>query len=54
MTGVQKELENAMRILSAIPVSGDSVDFMAAARQRLRKAIELCKQISEEGSDPDG
>lgn len=48
MTGVQNELERAMQILSAIPVSGDGVDFMAAAKQCLRRAVELCKSAPQE------
>lgn len=54
MTDAQKELDGALRILSAIPVSGDSVDFMAAAKQRLRRAFELCGPEAREGGGQDG
>lgn len=54
MTDVQEELERAMRILSAIPVSGNGVDFMAAAKQCLRRAIELCESAPQKGSGQNG
>lgn len=54
MTDLQKELEGAMRILSVIPVSGDGVDFMAAAKQRLRRALELSGSDLQEGGRQDG
>lgn len=54
MKDVQNELERAVQILSAIPVSGDGVDFMAAAKQCLRRAIKLCKQIPQEEDGSNG
>lgn len=47
MTDVQKELDQAYKLLSAIPVQGDSVDVMYAVRERLRKAFALAED--EEG-----
>lgn len=41
MNDTQKELDQAYKLLSAIPVQGDSVDIMYAARERLRKAFAL-------------
>lgn len=38
MTNVQKKLDNAFRLLSAIPVHGDNVDIMARVRDLLREA----------------
>lgn len=37
MNELVHELEFAYKMLSGIPVSGDAVDMMAAARAKLRK-----------------
>lgn len=44
MTDLQKELDAAFKLLSAVPVSGDAVDVMAAARERLRAAYKLAEE----------
>lgn len=54
MTDLQKELDGALRILSAIPVNGDGVEYMAAAKQHLRKAFELAGKVSEDEGRQDG
>ena len=44
MENVLKELDYAFRIISTIPVSGDNVEIMAAAKAKLRAAYaELSK-----------
>lgn len=41
MNDLQNALDQAFRALSAIPVSGDSVELMAMARESLRTAYRL-------------
>jgi len=48
MTELQKEIDRAFTCLSAIPVSGDNVEIMAAAREHLRKAFKLAQTEKEE------
>lgn len=50
MTDLQKELDRAFACLSAIPVSGDGVEIMAAAREHLRKAFKLAEPEKEEAN----
>lgn len=47
MTELQKELDTAFSCLSAIPVKGDHVEMMAAAREHLRKAFQLAQPEKE-------
>lgn len=51
MTDLQKELDGAYKLLSAVPVSGDAVEVMAAARERLRAAYKLAGPEEREGVD---
>jgi hypothetical protein len=44
MDEVVKELEFAYKMISSIPVSGDAVDIMAAAKAKLRKAVAELKE----------
>ena len=48
MKEIIDNLQQAFTILSRIPVSGDAVDLMAAARQALRAAYNAAEK---EGSD---
>lgn len=48
MNEIQKKIQEAYRHLSAIPVSGDGVEVMAAARIRLRGAYELAATRQKE------
>lgn len=41
MTDLQKEINEVFKLISAISVSGDAVDIMAAVRVRLRSAYNL-------------
>ena len=43
----KKELEQAFKFLSAIPVSGDAVEIMATAKEKLRKAYSLLERKEE-------
>ena len=40
MNEIQKKIQEARRLISIIPVSGDAVDVMAAARIQLAGAID--------------
>lgn len=51
MTDLQKELDQAFKLMSAVPVSGDGVDVMAAAREHLRTAYQMAAQEEEEKND---
>lgn len=48
--GVQETITEALRVLSALSVSGDAVDLMAAAKAHLRDAVRLA-EIPEVESD---
>ena len=48
MTELHEELKQAYAFLSAIPVSGDHVEIMAAAREHLRRAFKLAQPEKEE------
>lgn len=50
MTDLQKEIDQAFKLVSAIPVNGDSVDIMAKVRNHLRSAYNLAAE-SEESKD---
>lgn len=55
MTELQKEINQAFKLVSAVPVSGDRVDVMAAARESLRRAYQLAAPPDdEEKEDTDG
>lgn len=41
-----KNIRNAYRLISAIKVSGDAVDYMAMARQQLREAEKKALEAS--------
>lgn len=41
MTKLQEELDNVWKLLSVIPVQGDAVDIMAAARRGLKAAFQM-------------
>lgn len=38
---VRKELDDALRMLSMIALSGDALDVMAAAKNKIRRALAL-------------
>lgn len=47
MEKVKEQINTAFAILARIPVSGDSVDLMAAARQALRDAYTALNKATE-------
>lgn len=49
MNELQKELDTVWKLLAAIPVQGDAVDLMAAARGGLRRAYQLAEKEDENG-----
>lgn len=51
MIEVKKQLEEAFQILSTIPVSGDHVEGMAAAKAKLRAAYLLVEHENKEEAD---
>lgn len=53
MNELQKELDSAYSLLAVIPVSGDHVEVMAAAREHLRRAYKIAAQ-EPKGDESDG
>ena len=52
MSKLIEDLEVAYQMISAIPVSGDAVDLMSAARAKIRN---VCAKLEEaEGGDSNG
>lgn len=51
MNDLQKELDQAYKLASALPVSGDGVELMAAVREHLRAAYRLAGKEEEERTD---
>lgn len=49
MTELQKEINEAYNALALIPVAGDHVEVMAAAREHLRHAYKLAEQTEKVG-----
>lgn len=50
MTDLQKELDQAFKLLAVIPVNGDNVEVMAGIREHLRTAYRLAEP-EKVGSD---
>lgn len=50
MNEIQKQIDGAFTLISAIPVSGDAVEIMAMARKHLKSAYNL----AGEGGQEDG
>lgn len=51
MNEVQKEINNAYKMISTIAVSGDAVDTIAACKMSLRCAFKLAEDKPEEDED---
>ena len=47
MKEILKELDSIFKTISAIPVSGDSVEIMAAAKNKLRRVYAEIREIDE-------
>lgn len=54
MEKILQDLDSTFRLISSIPVSGEAVDLMAAARNNLRKIHAEVKKLSEESKKNDG
>lgn len=54
MNEVQKEINNAYKILSAISVSGDAVDAVAACKTALRCAFQKAADKPPEQGETTG
>lgn len=50
MNEILKELDSVFKMISTIPVSGDSVEVMAAAKNELRKVYAKVSEIGSEKS----
>lgn len=44
MTELKQTLEDVFAIISAVPVTGDGADMIAAARKKLRDAYKLLEK----------
>ena len=53
MDEILKDLDSVFRLISSVPVSGDSVDIMATARNKLRKAYAELTKLKEGGGVTD-
>ena len=47
MNEVQKAIEEAFKYMQSIPVTGDAVELMAAAKDTLRRAYKLAEKTKE-------
>ena len=58
MNELQKELDAVWNLLASLPVRGDAVDIVAAARGGLRRAFKLAEKDDTnkptEGADTNG
>ena len=48
---VKRLMDSAYKLLSTVPVTGDAVERMAAARQQLRQAYQLLDAAEQEAND---
>ena len=47
---INKELDDALKILGMIMLNGDAVDCMAAAKSKIRKVISMIeKEVKTDG-----
>lgn len=53
MNEIQKELDQAYRLLATLPVRGDNVEIMASIRQQLRRAYALA-EAKDKGDEHGG
>ena len=49
MNDLQEKLSKAYNLLSTVPVSGDHVEIMAAARELLRETFKLAREAVNDG-----
>lgn len=48
MNEVQKTINEAFKYIASIPVTGDAVELMAAAKDALRRAYKLAEVAEED------
>lgn len=53
MDEIKKKLDSVSRWLDMVTVSGQSVDFLAMARQELRAAYQLLGKEDKDGGQDD-
>ena len=47
---IKKELDDALKILGMIMLSGDAVDCMSAAKNKIRKVVSMLdKEVKTDG-----
>ena len=47
---INKELDDALKILGMIMLNGDAVDCMAAAKNKIRKVVSMLdKEVTTDG-----
>lgn len=51
---VKKLLDEAFRLISSVPVTGDNVDIMAAARNKLRAVYRALDEDKKDEVKDDG
>lgn len=51
MEQIREDMKVAFDMISTIPVSGDSVELMAAAKERLRRAYKEMEKKNEDVTD---
>ena len=51
MNEIREELDGALKMLGMIMLSGDAVDVMAAAKQKIRKSMSMLepKEVKTDG-----
>ena len=54
MEQILKNLDSAFRMISSIPVTGEHVDIMAAARNNLRKAYAEIEKLNTKEETENG
>ena len=53
MKEILKEIESAYKIVSSIPVTGDSVDAVAVVRGKLRRAYSELEKLEKKSETED-
>lgn len=51
MKDLMKDVDSAFRMISSIPVSGDAVDVVAAARAKLRGVYARLEEMQNKEND---
>ncbi len=54
MDELKAEVDSVYAIISALQVSGDAVDVMAAVRSKLRKIRSMADSLTKQEAEKDG